>query len=61
MHYMIEVVADERGEIASLLREAATKIKRGREELGVEVNHCIGDYRITECVGPDPETKGAGQ
>ncbi len=56
MHYMIEVVADERGEISSLLREAATKIKRGSEELGATVNHCIGDYRITECEGPGAAT-----
>ena len=46
MRFVIEVVADDRDDAANLLREAAHKIKRGKEKSGGEVNHCIGDYRI---------------
>ena len=46
MRFVIEVVADEREDAADLLRDAARKIKHGKEQDGKEINHCIGDYRV---------------
>lgn len=46
MRVVIEVVADEREEIVTLVREVATKLKRRREESGKTVNYCMGDYRV---------------
>lgn len=46
MRFFIEVVADDRDDAVSLIREAATRIKRSRETQGETVTHCIGDYRV---------------
>ncbi len=46
MRFFIEVIADDRDDAVNLLREAATHIKKKREEHGKTVNHCIGDYRV---------------
>lgn len=46
MRIIVEVVADDRDDAAALLRDVATKIKRGKEDNAREVNNCIGDYRV---------------
>lgn len=53
MKVTIEVVADERSEIVTLVREVATKLKRRKEESGKTVNYCMGDYRVI--VEDDPD------
>lgn len=46
MRVLIEAVADDREDIATLIREAAGKVKRGKERSGETVNYCLGDYRV---------------
>lgn len=46
MRFVIEVVTDSRNDAATLLRDAAHKIKQSKEQNGKEINHCIGDYRV---------------
>ena len=46
MRFVVEVVADSRDDAANLLREAAHKIKHGKEQPSKEINYCIGDYRV---------------
>ncbi len=53
MKITVEVVADERSEIVTLLREVASKLKRHREKSGETVNYCMGDYRVI--VEDDPD------
>lgn len=53
MKIMIEIVADSREDVLTLLSDAVAVLKRGREHAG-EVNSCIGDYRITVEDPPEP-------
>ena len=46
MRVVVEVVADEREDVAYLLREAARRVRKSTEKHGAEVNYCAGDYRI---------------
>ena len=61
MKLTIEVVADTRHEAERILRDAVTAVRRGNERSGVEVNSCLGDYRITveDEVEPEPFEVGA--
>ena len=48
MKVVIEVVVDETEDAVPLIREVATKLKRGRGIVsGETVNYCLGDYRVT--------------
>lgn len=53
MKVTIEVLADDRDDIVTLVREIATKLKRRKEESGRTVNYCMGDYRVI--VEDDPD------
>lgn len=46
MKVTIEVLADDRDDVVTLVREIATKLKRRKEESGKTVNYCMGDYRV---------------
>lgn len=54
MKLTIEVVADTRSEIEILLRDAVREVRGGHERSGVDVNHCMGDFRITVEDEPEP-------
>ncbi len=43
---VIEVLADEVADTIPLIREVATRLKKGKIESGKTVNYCIGDYRV---------------
>lgn len=47
MKVVIEVVVDETEDAVPLIREVATKLKRGRIVSGETINYCLGDYRVT--------------
>ena len=48
MKVVIEVVVDEVEDAVPLIREVASKLKRGRGIVsGETVNYCLGDYRVT--------------
>jgi hypothetical protein len=48
MKVVIEVVVDETEDAVPLIREVATKLKRGKGIVnGAIVNYCLGDYRVT--------------
>ena len=48
MKVVIEVVVDEVADAVPLIREVATKIKRGGGiASGQIVSYCLGDYRVT--------------
>lgn len=52
----IEVVADDREDAVSLLKDAVRLVSRAKESSGETVNSCIGDYRITLEEPDEPET-----
>lgn len=47
MKVVIEVVVDETEDAVPLIREVATKLKKGRIVSGEVTNYCLGDYRVT--------------
>jgi hypothetical protein len=47
MKIVIEVVVDETEDAVPLIREVATRLRRGRIKSGETVEYCIGDYRVT--------------
>lgn len=60
MRVLVEVVADDREDCATLLRDAAADVERFKPT-GETVNACIGDYRVTlteEKVPEPPFAKG---
>lgn len=46
MRFLLEVVADDAEDAVPLIREAATRLKRGKVKHGEIVNACIGDWRM---------------
>jgi hypothetical protein len=46
MRILVEVVADDRDDLATLLREVATKVKRSKEKSGETESYCLGEYRV---------------
>lgn len=54
LHITVQVVADDRGDAIRLIRDAAGRVKQGRNE--GEWQHCMGAYRIA-VVNDDVDTE----